>query len=116
MPVRGLEFDRRISDGKEEMRGLEKRLRDLEHKFYREVVILEMPDGTSEEILVSCGGGLLDLVLQAASEPEVGVGFSPEVDAIRRSIRGTEKGGHMIELARAVLQSPMASEEYDAIG
>ena len=84
------------------MRGLEKRLRDLEHKFYREVVILEMPDGTSEEILVSCGGGLLDLVLQAASEPEVGVGFSPEVDAIRRSIRGTEKGGHMIELARAV--------------
>lgn len=98
------------------MRSLEKRMRELEHKFHRDVVILEMPDGTSEEIIVSSGGGLLDLVLQAAREPGAEVGFSRDVDVIRRSIRGTEKGGHMIELARAVLQSPMATDEYDAIG
>jgi hypothetical protein len=98
------------------MRSLEKRIRGLEHKFHRAVVILEMPDGTTEKIVVSSGRGLLDLVLQAASEPEAGVGFSRDVDAIRRSIRGTEKGGHMIELARAVLQSPIGTDECDAIG
>jgi hypothetical protein len=98
------------------MRSLEKRLANLERKFHRNFITLEMPDGTTEQIIVSSGAELLDLVLQATREPAAGVGFSRDADVIRRSVRGTEKGGHMIELARAVLPSPMATDEYDAIG
>jgi len=88
------------------MRRLEKRIANLERRFHCEPVILQMPDGTEERIVVYSGNELLDLLLRAARESEAGVGFSPDLDVIRRSISGGEKGGHMIEFCRAVLNSP----------
>jgi hypothetical protein len=98
------------------MRSLEKRLSNLEQKFHRDVITLEMADGSTETLVIGSGDGLIDLFGRSMWEMQAGTGFSRDVDMVRRSIGGTEKGGHMIELTRALLQSPMASDEYDAIG
>lgn len=44
------------------MRSLEKSLADLERKFHRDLIVLEMPDGSIEEIIIGSGDGLLDLL------------------------------------------------------
>jgi len=44
-------------------------------------------------------------------EMQAGTGFSSDVDVVRRSIGGTEKGGYLIELCRALLNSPATPEE-----
>jgi hypothetical protein len=56
--------------------------------------------------IVGTGDGLIDLFARSMREMEAGIGFSRDVDAIRRSIGGTEEGGSMIELCRALLNSP----------
>src|ERR1700675_5078622 len=81
------------------MSRIEKRLTDLERRFHRDVTILLMPDG-SEEVIIGFDD---DLFGRAMREMNAGFGFSPDVDMIRRSISGTEKGGQMIDLCRALL-------------
>jgi hypothetical protein len=91
---------------------LEKRLADLEIRFHRDpIIILEMPDGSKQELFVRNCDEILDLMKRAMREMEAGIGYSREVDMIRRSIGGTEKGGHMIELCRALLNSPATTDE-----
>jgi hypothetical protein len=97
------------------MKSLEKRLAHLERKFHRDLIILEMPDGSIEEIIVGSGDGLLDLFGRSMRELRTGDGFSRDVDVIRRSIRGTEKGGYMIELCRALLNSPATEDEPEGV-
>jgi hypothetical protein len=93
------------------MRSLGKRLVDLERRFHRETIILDMADGSTETIIVGSGEGLIDLFARSIREMEAGIGFSRDVDSIRRSIGGTEEGGYMIELCRALLNSPASIEE-----
>jgi hypothetical protein len=42
---------------------------------------------------------------------DAGVGISRDMDLIRRSTGGREKGGYMIELCRALLNPPATIEE-----
>jgi hypothetical protein len=88
------------------MRSLEKRLANLERRFHCDPIILEMPDGSTETIIVGTGDGLIDLFARSMREMEAGIGFSRDINTIRRSIGGTEEGGSMIELCRALLNSP----------
>lgn len=92
------------------MKKIEKRLADLEGSFHRDVIILEMPDGSTETIIVDSGDGLIDLFGRSMREMQTGAGFSRDVDLVRRSIGGTEKGGSMVELCRALLNSPATTE------
>jgi hypothetical protein len=93
------------------MKKIEKRLADLECRFHRDVIILEMPDGSTETIIVGSGDGLIDLFGRSMQEMQAGAGFPRDVDMIRRSIGGTEKGGYMVELCRALLNSPATTED-----
>jgi len=93
------------------MKSLERRLAHLERRFHRDPIILKMPDGTTAQIIVGSGDGLLDLFGRSMREMQAGVEFSRDVDIIRRSIGGTEKGGYIIELCRALLNSPVTAAE-----
>jgi hypothetical protein len=93
------------------MRSLEKRLSCLERRFHCDLIILEMPDGSTEEITIGSGDGLIDLFGRSMREMRAGTGFSSDVDVVRRSIGGTEEGGCIIELCRALLNSPATPEE-----
>jgi hypothetical protein len=64
-----------------------------ERRFHRETIILDMADGSTETIIVGSGEGLIDLFARSMREMEAGIGFSRDVDTIRRSIGGTEEGG-----------------------
>jgi hypothetical protein len=97
-----------VGGGKEStMRSFKKRLAELERGLQRDdPIILKMPDGSTVKLLVGPGDGLSDLLARSIREMVAGVGFSRDVDTIRRSIGGTERGGHLIELCRALLNSP----------
>jgi len=89
------------------MRSFETRLAELERGLQPDdPIILKMPDGSTVKLLVGPGDGLSDLLARSIREMVAGVGFSRDVDTIRRSIGGTERGGHLIELCRALLNSP----------
>jgi hypothetical protein len=92
------------------MTSIQKRLMHLERRFQCAPIVLEMPDGSEETITVGSAEGIVALFRQSMQELDAGVEFSRDVDAIRRSIGGTENGGYMIELCRALLNSP-ASEQ-----
>ena len=85
---------------------MQKRLRELEKTFSSTPICLQMPDGSTEMLLGYTGRGLLGLVCKARDEVLAGQGYSPDLDSILRSVSGTEPGGHMIEMARALLQAP----------
>jgi hypothetical protein len=93
------------------MRSIQKRLMHLERRLQCDPIVLEMPDGSEKTITVSSADGVVALFGRSMQELEAWVGFSRDVDAIRRSIGGTEKGGYMIELCRALLNSPVTAEE-----
>ena len=93
------------------MRNLEKRLAELERRLRCDPIVLVMPDGSFEKIVVGSGDGLIDLFTRSMQEMEAGGQFSRDVDLVRRSIDGTEKGGHMVELCRALLNSPATAAE-----
>jgi hypothetical protein len=93
------------------MTSIQKRLMHLERRFQCDPIVLEMPDGSERTITVGSADGVVALFRRSMQELEAGVGFSREVDAIRRSIGGTEKGGCMIELCRALMNSPASMEE-----
>jgi hypothetical protein len=97
-----------VNGGKESnMRSFEKRLAELERGLHRDdPIILEMPDGSTGKLIVGPGDVIRDLLARSMREMAAGVGFSRDVDTIRRSIGGTERGGHLVELCRALLNSP----------
>lgn len=89
------------------MRSFEKRLAELERGLHRnEPIILEMADGSTRKLIIGPGDGVRDLLARSMREMVAGVGFSRDVNTIRRSVGGTERGGHLVELCRALLNSP----------
>ncbi len=86
----------------------EKRLAALEKHFAPEdadPIIFEMADGSEVRVNYT-PGQVQDVVSRAFQESSTDGPYSPDIDLLRRSVRGTEPGGHMLELARAVLVSP----------
>jgi hypothetical protein len=71
-----------------------------------------MPDGRTELLPGYTGEGLFNLFGRAVQEMNAGLEFSPDVALIKKSIAGTERGGYMIEVVRALLSSP-ESESSD---
>jgi len=82
------------------MRKLNKRLASLEQRSRGEPpAMLIMPDGRTEMLR----GNYMSELLSGACGGE----RTPLVDLVARSVSSTEPGGgHMIELARAILNSP----------
>lgn len=93
------------------MTRIQKRLMHLERRLQCDPIVLEMPDGSENTITVGSLDGVVALFGRSMQELEAGGGFSRDVDAIRRSIGGTEKGGHMVELCRALMNSPATAAE-----
>jgi hypothetical protein len=88
------------------MSALSRRVRRLEalekSKMGGEPIVLCMPDGRSQMLR----GGPLELFSRARDGDR-----SPEVELIAQSISSTEPdGGHMIDLARALLNSPYTDD------
>ena len=78
---------------------LRRRLRALEQNVVNEPVTLVMPDG-SIQILRGSARELLGRAWRGERGPAIGL--------IAQSISSTEPGGaHLIDLARAILNSPM---------
>jgi hypothetical protein len=80
---------------------LHRRLEALEKELTgSELIVLYMPDGRTETLR----GNVLELFSRARNGDR-----TPEVELIAQSISSTEPGGaHMIDLARALLNSPCA--------
>jgi hypothetical protein len=77
-----------------------------------EEITLTMSDGSSEIIHLGPNEDVLDLYLRVLSEPD-----APEAQLIARSVGVSEPGGsRMIELARAILNSPVEPEETEEKG
>jgi len=80
---------------------LKRRLKALESKVVVEPIQLNMPDGST----VSLGGNgdyALNLLARVCQEAR-----TPEKELIARSVSSTEPGGgHLVDLARAILNSP----------
>jgi hypothetical protein len=77
---------------------LRRRLEALEKGVTTEPIVLHMPDGRTETLR----GDVLDLFSRA-----LGGERTPEMELISQSISSVEPGGgHMIDLARALLNGP----------
>jgi hypothetical protein len=81
---------------------LGKRLAELERKFTSYPMELIMPDGQTALLREYTGEGLLNLFGRAMQEMNAGIELSPDVALIKKSVAGTERGGCMIELVRAL--------------
>jgi hypothetical protein len=86
------------------------RLERLEKRFQANPIRLKMADGSEHVLTGYSGDKLLTLFARAMREEREGQGFSPDVDAVRRSVNGTEVGGLMVELIRGILNSPQTEE------
>lgn len=87
-----------------------KRLEELERRFVAEPIALEMPDGRTKFPRYS-DSTMFGLLGKAMKELNAGTGLSPEIALIKESVSGTEAGGEMINLCRAILNGPDLSEE-----
>jgi len=77
---------------------LHRRLEALERQITSEPILLLMPDGRTETLR----GDVLDLFSRALREDR-----TPEIELIAQSIGSVEPGGgHMMDLARALLNGP----------
>lgn len=85
-----------------------KRLAELERKFASDPIELIMPGGQTEVLRGYTGAGLLDLFVRAMRETHAGVELSRDVALIKKAVAGTERGGRMIELVRALISSPVS--------
>ena len=85
-----------------------RRLAELERKFSSEPIELTMPDGQKEVLRGYTNDGLLDLFGRAMREATAGAELSPDVAQIKKSIAGTERGGCMIQLIRALISSSVS--------
>jgi hypothetical protein len=97
------------------MKSLEKRLQALEKRIRVSVIILEMPDGTTETIRMRDinGRAMLDLFCRAQREAQAG-NLSREVDAIKRSVGWTEpNSGCLVNMIWALLNSPAGTAADD---
>jgi len=84
------------------MRNLRYRLSVLEGRPGSELITLTMPDGRIETLRGS-GDFMRDLFSGVCSGVR-----TPVTELVARSIASTEPGGgHLIELARAILNSPV---------
>jgi hypothetical protein len=82
---------------------IQRRLKALEQRLIRPPIVLRMPDGRTER-LSGRGNSVFDLLFRAAHGER-----TPEIELIAQSVSSTEPGGgHMIDLARALLQEPEA--------
>ena len=80
---------------------LKRRLKALEKGLIAEPIILHMPDG-QKVTLRGKGDYALDLLARAVRGDR-----TSEIELISRSIASTEpSGGHLVDLARAILNSP----------
>ena len=80
---------------------LNRRLQALEKGVVNEPIILKMPDG-STVTLRGAGDSMLDLLARACRGER-----TREIELIAQSISSTEPGGgHLVDLARAILNSP----------
>jgi hypothetical protein len=80
---------------------LKRRIKALERGFITEPIILQMADGR-RVTLSGSGGYALDLLARACEATR-----TPEVNLVAGSIASTEPGGgHLLDLARAILNSP----------
>jgi hypothetical protein len=87
------------------MRNVHRRLELLEKRLTSEPVILQMPDGR-RETLQGRGNFVPGLLARAWRDDR-----TPETELIAQSVSSTEPGGgHLIDLARAILNSPYSSE------
>jgi hypothetical protein len=89
------------------MRNYERRLKKLERQLLRKVapVVLIMSDGSREQLRMP-RGGMLQLYAYLIKNED-----SREAELLRKSIRIIEPGGgHMMELARALLHGPAVEE------
>ncbi len=86
---------------------IEKRITALESRFHSGAIILTMPDETSYTICLRRGEDVANLFARVMREPD-----SQTADAIRRSVAATEPGGgQMMQLCRALLASPVETDE-----
>jgi len=86
---------------------LEKRIQALEARLIADPVILQFADGSTKEI---CGQGdfLMDLFRAAFGGTDLNSQQVAQLDLIRKSVRAEEPGGgHMIELLKSILNSPL---------
>jgi hypothetical protein len=80
---------------------LKRRLRKLERGFITEPIILQMPDGR-RVTLRGRGDYGLELLARAVRGE-----LTSEIDLVSRSASSVEPGGgHLLDLARAILNSP----------
>jgi hypothetical protein len=86
---------------------LRKRLAELERRFTVDPIELRMRDGRIETLRGYSGHELFDLFGRAIQEVNAGVELSPDVALIKNSVCGTERGGCMIEMIRALLSEPL---------
>jgi len=89
---------------------LEKRIRALEARLIADPVILQFANGGMKEI---CGPGdfVLDLFRAALGGTDLNSQQAAQLDLIRESVTAEEPGGgHMVELLRALLNSPLEAE------
>jgi hypothetical protein len=78
---------------------LNQRLKILEREIINEPIVLTMPDGRTKTLPGSQATGLL--------ARSIGNERTPEIEIVARSISSPEPGGgHLIDLARAILNSP----------
>jgi hypothetical protein len=90
---------------------LHRRLEALEQRLTSEPVTLLMPDGRTET-LHGTGDYVLDLFSRACRGDR-----TPEVELLSQSVSSTEPGGgRLLELARAILNSPSDGAEQELQG
>ena len=79
---------------------LNRRLEALEREINCEPIVLHMPDGRIERLPANQATGILARFVHKKR--------SHEIDLGAQSISSTEPGGgHLIDLARAILNSPL---------
>jgi len=85
---------------------LHRRLEALEKQITSEPILLLMPDGCTETLR----GDVLDLFSRAVRGER-----TPEIELIAQSISSVEPGGgHMMDLARALLNGPVVNITLEA--
>lgn len=93
---------------------LEARLRKLEARASSDPIVLHFTDGSTREIR-GRGDYLLDLFAGAIGGGDLSPRQAEHVDLILGCVSAKEpSGGHMIELLRALLDSPTALDDTDA--
>jgi hypothetical protein len=89
---------------------LEKRIRALEARLTSDPVSLQFADGSTKEIR-GPGDFLLDLFCAALGRTDLNSRQAAQLELIRESVAAEEPGGgHMVELLRALLNSPLEAD------